>query len=60
MSSGIDSRQVMIVLQNALGHATQIAIHNAKDKEVDVEDVIKLAKVIASEVVKVGQKLEAK
>lgn len=54
--SAIDSRQLMIIYQNALGHATQIAIHNAKDREVSTEDVIEIAQKIAKEVIRVGMK----
>lgn len=55
---GIDARQLMIVYQNALGHATQIAIHNAKHEAVtvEVETVIEIAKKIAAEVIRVGTK----
>lgn len=51
---GIDARQLMIVYQNALGHATNLAIHNSKGETVDVEEVIKIAKKIAAEVIRVG------
>lgn len=54
----IDSRQLMIVLQNALGHATNIAIHNAGTEKVDVQEVVALAKLIAKEVIIVGMKKE--
>jgi len=47
----MDSRQVMIVLQNSMAHATAISLHNSKGKEVNHEDVIELAKKIAKEVI---------
>ena len=50
----IDVREAKIVMQNALAHATKIAIHNSKGDKVDVEEVIKLAKIIAQEVLKIG------
>lgn len=50
----IDIREAKIVMQNALGHATKIMIHNSKGDKVDVEEVIKLAKIIASEVLRIG------
>lgn len=37
------AKQLMIVKQNALGHATALAIHNAKGDAVSVETVLKLA-----------------
>ena len=45
-----DSRQLMIVMQNALAHATQITMHNNKDKQIKEEDVIKMAQKIAAAV----------
>lgn len=50
----IDIRDARIVLQNALGHATKIMIHNSKGETVDVDEVIKMAKHIAKEVLKIG------
>ena len=52
----IDSRQIMIVLQNSMAHATAISIHNSKGKEVDVDEVIKLAKKITKEVINAATK----
>lgn len=52
----MDIRQAQIIMQNALGHATKLAIHNSKGDTVDVEDVIKLAKQIAREVILIGKK----
>lgn len=51
----VDIREAKIVYQNALAHATKIMIHNSPGKEVDVKDVIKLAKEIAKEVLSIGQ-----
>ena len=51
-------RQVQIIFQNALAHATKIVIHNSKGDTVSVDDIIATAKVIAREVVKIGQKRE--
>jgi len=58
----IDSRQLMIVYQNALGHATKIAIHNAslKQERVETKDVLEIAKEIAREVVRIGTAAETK
>ena len=50
----LDLLEVKIVLQNALAHATRISIHNSKGETVDVDEVIKMAKKIAAEVLKVG------
>lgn len=44
---GTDNRQDSIVFQNALAHATNIAIHNSKGDKVDLADIIKVAKTIA-------------
>ena len=52
----IDLREAKIVMQNALGHATKIAIHNSGGSKVDVDEVILLAKKIAAEVLKIGSK----
>ncbi len=52
----IDVREAKIVMQNALAHATKISIHNSKGEKVDVEEVLKLAKIIAQEVLKIGIK----
>lgn len=54
----IDSRQVMIVLQNALGHATELLKHNKKDDKIEVEELLTLAKVIAREVIAVGSAVD--
>lgn len=56
MLNDSDARQVMIVMQNALSHATQISMHNAKDGVVSVEEVVKMAKQIAQEVILIGKK----
>lgn len=46
----VDKRELRIVLQNAMAHATKIATHNAKDKKVDTDTVLKLAGEIALKV----------
>ena len=46
----VDKRELRIVLQNAMAHATKIAVHNAKDKKVDTDTVLKLAGEIALKV----------
>lgn len=50
-------REARIVYQNALSHATQISIHNAKadGAKIAVEDVIAMAKIIAREVMSLGK-----
>jgi hypothetical protein len=58
MLNDSDSRQLMIIMQNALGHATKLSIHNSKGEVVEVDEVIKLAKRIASEVVRVSNKVK--
>ena len=50
----IDIKSAQIVMQNALAHATKLAIHNSKGERVDVEEVLALAKKIATEVLKIG------
>ncbi len=52
----VDLREARIVFQNALAHATKIAIHNSKEGEVAVEDIINIAKTIAKEVLALGTK----
>jgi len=42
-----DKRQQSIVFQNAMAHATKIAIHNSQGEKVNPVDVIKLARNIA-------------
>lgn len=54
MKPQVDTREARIVFQNALAHATKIMIHNSPGKEINVDDVIKLAKHIAIEVIKIG------
>lgn len=51
-------REARIVYQNALAHATQISIHNAKvdGTKIAVEDVLTMAKIIAREVLTIGAK----
>ena len=51
----IDRRELRIILQNALAHATKIAIHNAKDKKITVDDVFDSAKKIAIKVATLGE-----
>ncbi len=46
----VDKRELRIVLQNAMAHATKIAMHNAKDKKVDTDTVLKLAGELATKV----------
>jgi len=55
----IDTREARIIFQNALAHATNIAKHNAKDRDITVEEVVNLAKQIAREVVQIGIKKES-
>ena len=55
----IDTREARIIFQNALAHATNIAKHNAKDRDITVEEVVNLAKQIATEVVQIGIKKES-
>lgn len=43
-----DAKQDSICFQNAMAHATAISIHNAGKAKVEVEDVIALAKRIAT------------
>lgn len=50
----VDLREAKIVMQNALAHATKIVIHNSHGGRVNVEDVIAMAKIIATEVLKIG------
>lgn len=52
----VDFREARIIYQNALAHATKIAIHNSKGETVAVEDVVAIAKQIATEVIKIGRK----
>ncbi len=59
-SGGSDSVQTMIVKQNALGHATNIILHNSPGKEVDPVDVIELAGRLAKWVMLPEKKEEGK
>lgn len=54
----IEAKELRIIFQNALSHATQIAMHNGKreDRTIDVEEVIQIAKEIAKQVVMIGFK----
>ena len=51
----LDRRELRIILQNSMAHATKIFLHNSKDKKVNHEDVIKLAKEIAGVVYHFGE-----
>lgn len=51
----LDRRELRIILQNALAHATKISIHNAKDKKVAMDEVFDLAKKIAIKVATIGE-----
>lgn len=42
-----DAREERITYMNALGHATNILIHNSKGETVDPREIIKLARKIA-------------
>lgn len=52
----IELKEARIIFQNSMAHATRIAIHNSQGKEVKVDDVVAIAKLIATEVVKIGNK----
>lgn len=52
----IDGRQLMIIFQNSMAHATKIAIHNSKEEKIELDEVLKIAKLIAQEVVTIGIK----
>ena len=58
----IETRELRIIFQNALAHATQIAVHNGQHnkKEITAEEVIEIAKKIAKTVVTIGAKKEEK
>lgn len=59
MSSPIELKEARIVMQNGLAHATRIAIHNASigdPRPVTPEEVVKIAKILAAEVFKLGVK----
>ena len=51
---GIETRELRIIFQNALAHATKIEMHNAEGGKVSLEDILDTAKKIAVEVVKLG------
>ncbi len=52
----VDVRTAQIIFQNALAHATKLAIHNSGGEKVQLEDVLVIAKQIAKEVVLLGTK----
>lgn len=52
----IETREIRIIFQNALAHATKLAIHNSGGEKVQLEDVLVIAKQIAKEVVLLGTK----
>ena len=56
----IELKELRIIFQNALAHATRISIHNNQilNKPVNASDVITIAKEIAREVVSLGSKKE--
>lgn len=43
----VDKRELRIVLQNSMAHATRIAINNAKGENIDPKDVFDMAVKIA-------------
>lgn len=36
----MDRRELLILMQNSMAHATKIAISNKKDKDIELEDVV--------------------
>lgn len=56
----MEVKEARIIMQNALAHATQIAMHNAKltNSKVEADEVVELAKQIARAVVTIGLKKE--
>lgn len=51
----LDRRELRIILQNSMAHATNISLHNNKDKKVNPDDVFKMAKEIAMKVATLGE-----
>lgn len=49
-------RQLTIIMQNALSHATKIEIHNSQGLPVSVDAVVATAKKIAQEVLLISKK----
>jgi hypothetical protein len=55
----LGKKDLIILLQNSMAHATNIAIHNAKGEAVEAEAVVEMAKAIAREVFKTANSLQS-
>lgn len=53
----LGKKDLIILLQNSMSHATQIHLHNSKDSKVDVAEVIESAKQIAREIFKTANSI---
>ena len=50
----VDKRELRIILQNSMAHATNISMHNSKGKKIEVDEVFDMAKKIALKVATLG------
>lgn len=53
----MDKKQVLIVSQNAMAHAVQIVKHNTDRGNMRLEDVLKAARMITQEMLKISDDL---
>lgn len=53
----MDKKQVLIVFQNSMMHATNIVKHNSEGKKIKLDDVIAAAQVITEAALKVSKDL---
>ena len=53
----LGKKDLIILLQNSMSHATQIHLHNSKDSKIDTAEVIETAKQIAREVFKTANSI---
>ena len=54
----MDKRELKIIMQNSMAHATQLSMHNSGGKPVDVGDVVALARQILAAVLETGEMVE--
>ena len=54
----LGKKDLIILLQNSMTHATKIALHNSKGEDVDAAEITEIAKTIAREIFKTANSLQ--
>ena len=53
----MDRRQVAIIMQNSMLHATNIVKHNSNGKEIKLADVVMAAEIITKRILEISEEL---